>query len=275
MGRVKRPPKGSHRVHYEWLYGRHTVVEALRAGRRRFHTLLLAIENRPHPLLSEAIRRGEKQGLAVKKVPREQIKALLPGINHQGVALSASLYPYVPLETLLARSEADLPPLFLLLDHLQDTQNVGTLLRAAEIVGCQGVILPKRRSAAVTPAASNASAGAIEHLSIAQVSSLDQAVASLQKVGVWVYALAGASNATSVYDADLRGPVAFIVGSENQGVGALLRRRSDAVLALPMWGRTNSLNAATAGAIALYEARRQQLAGKQIDNQEAAVHTSS
>jgi len=260
MGRVKRlsrPDAGGRRTAEEWLYGRHAVVEALRAGRRRVYRLWLANGNKPHPLLQEAATRAAGR---VRRLPRAQLDALLPAVNHQGIALQVSGYPYVDLgDWRVAAGVGKLPRLFLLLDHLQDAQNVGTLLRAAEAAACTGVILPNRRAAAITPAASNASAGAVEHLAVAQVASLDQAVAFLAKQGVWVYALAGDPEATSIYTANLRGDIALIVGSEGKGVSPLLRKRSDGSLSLPMWGRIASLNAATAGAIALYEVRRQQL----------------
>ncbi len=259
MGRLKRslrPVPGKRQAESEWLYGRHAVLEALRAGRRRVDQLLLAAGNKPHPLLREAAALAKDRA---RRLPRAQVDALLPGVNHQGIALQVSPYPYVDLgDWRIAARARSLPRLFLLLDHLQDAQNVGTLLRAAEAVGCAGVILPNRRAAAITPAASNASAGAVEHLAVARVANLGQAAAFLVKQSVWVYALTGKPEATAIYDVALRGDIALIIGNEGKGVSALLRKRSDGLLSLPMWGQVASLNAATAGAIALYEVRRQQ-----------------
>lgn len=175
------------------------------------------------------------------------------GANHQGVALEAESYRYTAFEDLLAR-----PGTVLVLDHLQDPQNVGALLRAAEAAGVAGVVIPENRAAEVTPAVVNASAGAVEHLRIATVPSLTRAIESLKGSGRWIAGLDSGPGSTDIYLADIPSPVALVLGAEGGGLGTLLKKSCDLILALPMHGRIASLNAATAGSIGLYELLRRE-----------------
>jgi 23S rRNA (guanosine2251-2'-O)-methyltransferase len=147
--------------------------------------------------------------------------------------------------------ERDESPLLLILDTLQDPQNLGTLLRTGEIVGAHGVLLPYRRTATVTPAVVNASSGASEHMLVAQV-NLAQAITELKDHGIWVIGLESDPNAQPLEEVDLSGPLALVVGSEGQGMRALVRKSCDQLIRLPMRGQVKSLNAAVAGSVALY-----------------------
>jgi 23S rRNA (guanosine2251-2'-O)-methyltransferase len=158
------------------------------------------------------------------------------------------------LDLAAQRSE---PALLLLLDHLQDPQNVGTLLRTAESIGIHGVVLPARRAVAVTPAVVNASSGATEHLPIATVSNLAQTIATLQQAGLWVVGLENDPAAQEFDQADLGGPLAFVLGAEGPGLARLTRDRCDFLVRLPLAGQIASLNAAVAGSIVLYHTWRQ------------------
>jgi len=143
-----------------------------------------------------------------------------------------------------------------LLDHLQDPQNVGTLLRTAEAVGVHGVLLPGRRAAEITPAVVNASAGAVEHLQVVVVTNVAQSIAEIQRAGVWVAGLEDDPAAQLYDEADLDLPLAIVVGAEGPGLARLTRERCDFLLRLPMRGQIASLNAAVAGSIMLYQAAR-------------------
>lgn len=239
----------------ELLYGRNAVTEALRARRRSLRRLVVAGGAREGGLkgLVEEARRAK---VALAEVPREQIDRAVPGSNHQGVLLEAEPYPYVDGDDLL-RAEVEGGPLYLLLDQLQDPQNVGTLLRSAEAVGVTGVIIPEHRAAAITPAVVNASAGATEWLQIARVTNLARTLARLKERNVWVAGLEGVSGARPIDDADLRGALAIVVGSEGSGISRLVRESCDFLVRLPMHGQIGSLNAAVAGSIALYAVDRQ------------------
>jgi 23S rRNA (guanosine2251-2'-O)-methyltransferase len=226
------------------------VAEALR-GRRRARALLLAEgikeDDRVRRLAEDAVRRG----VPVVRVPRADLDRRTAFANHQGVALEASAYPYVPFDDLIDTSGT-----ILLLDHLQDPQNFGTLLRAAEATGVAGVVLPRERTVDVTPAVVNASAGAVEHLRVARVPNLSRAIEDLKSAGWWAAALDVGDDAADIFHAPIPTPLALVVGAEGEGVGPNVRRHCDLVLAIPMLGRIASLNAATAGSVALFELLR-------------------
>jgi 23S rRNA (guanosine2251-2'-O)-methyltransferase len=241
----------------ETLYGRNAVREALRAARRRVRQIILAEGIRRSDTVVDILRLAEERGIAIHRVERRQLDEL-GDVNHQGVAADVDAYPYVGLDAILegARSR-DEPPLLLLLDCLQDPQNLGTLLRTAEAVAVHGVLIPDRRAAQITPAVSNASAGAVEHLLIGQVTNLVRAMEELQSQGVWVVGLEQAAQASDYRATDLNMPLALVIGSEGQGLRRLVRERCDLLIELPMRGDINSLNASVAGSIALYEAWQQ------------------
>jgi 23S rRNA (guanosine2251-2'-O)-methyltransferase len=150
--------------------------------------------------------------------------------------------------------------LVLVLDQVQDPQNFGTLLRTCDAVGVTAVVMLDRRQVEVTPAVVNASAGAVEHLAVCLANNLGRAIEALQEVGLWVYALQAGEGASLYTEVDLKGPLGLVVGSEGRGVSRLVRERCDGALQIPMVGRIESLNAAVAGSVVLYEALRQRTA---------------
>jgi 23S rRNA (guanosine2251-2'-O)-methyltransferase len=238
------------------LYGRHAVLECLRANRRKAHRLTMAEGLKDAPIVREIAGLARQRGVPVASAPRASLDAISD--HHQGVALSAADYPYASVDDILAHATArGEPPLILILDALQDPQNFGNLIRAADAAGAHGIVIPERRSVAVTPAVVNASAGAVEHLRVAMVVNLAREVEALKGRDVWVAALQDDPRAQDLYAADARGPLALIVGSEGEGVSRLLRERADFLLKLPMRGQVASLNASVAGAVALYEILRQ------------------
>jgi 23S rRNA (guanosine2251-2'-O)-methyltransferase len=246
----------------ELLYGRNAVREALRAKRRRLRRLLLAEGVREGGPVAELTALAAAAGVPIEQSERRMLDDLTDGANHQGVVLEAGPYRYATLDDMLAlaTSRGELP-LLLLLDHVQDPQNVGTLLRTADVVGAHGVVLPDRRAAGITPAVVNASAGAVEHVLIAQVVNLVQAIDVLKASGVWIGGLEDDPRAVP-YDSqrsDL--PLALVVGAEGPGLGRLVREHCDFLLKLPMAGNVASLNAATAGSIALYSLWRRRDGG--------------
>lgn len=234
----------------EWIYGRQAVREVLRAGRRDVFLLHLAEGSRPQGPLEEILDLARRKNIRVEKVTSAALDRL--GGNHQGVAVEAAEYPLTPLEEILARSEAAGPQaLLLILDQIQDPQNLASLLRTAEAAGVDGVILPLRRAAGVTPAVVNASSGAVEHLAIAQA-NLAQAIEEIKRRGIWVAGLDLDPAGESIFEADLTGPLVLVIGSEGEGLRPLVRKSCDRSLQLPMFGKIDSLNAAAAGSIALY-----------------------
>ncbi len=244
----------------EVLYGRNAVAEALRANRRRFYRLLVAQNLARTKAVETVVRLAKQRNVPVIAVERSHINRIFEKEqgHHQGVALEVGAYPYVSWQDMLTFAEhANQKPLLLMLDCLQDPQNVGSLLRTAEVVGVHGVILPKRRAVSVTPAVVNASAGAVEHMHVNRVSNLAQTLERLKRTGVWAVGLEDVPEAIDYTAADLDRPLVLVVGSEGKGISRLLRERCDFLIRLPMRGRTGSLNAAVAGSIALYEIDRQ------------------
>ena len=238
----------------EWIAGRNPVYEALRAHRRQPFQLLVARNVRPEGHLPEILKLAQARRLPVREASREQLDQM--STHHQGVALEVSAYPYAALEDLIAfsRQQAE-APFFLLLDLIQDPQNLGSLLRTADIMGVHGVIIPLAQSAQITPSVVHASSGAVEHLFVAQY-NLAQAIDRLKTLDVWVYGLDESPTSRTPEQLRMSGGLALVVGNEGTGLRDLVRKKCDDLLRLPMYGHIESLNAAVAGSIALYLARQ-------------------
>ena len=193
-------------------------------------------------------------GIPISYAHRTELDSIVGSSHHQGVALEASGYPYVYLEDLAERASPN--GLFLALDHLQDPQNLGTLLRTAEAVGVTGVIIPSRRSAGITPAVAKASAGAVEYLRVARIANLARALNLLQDAGAWLVGLEKVPEAIRYDSRRWELPLAVIVGSEGKGISRLVREKCDWLTYIPMWGNVASLNAAISGSLFLYQVAR-------------------
>jgi 23S rRNA (guanosine2251-2'-O)-methyltransferase len=247
----------------EWLFGRQAVRESLRAGRRQPSRLLLLEGAARAPIIDEITAAAQQQHIPIEKCSRQIIGRVLGHEEHQGVALETSGYPYVDIHAMLdlARTRQE-PPLLLLLDLIQDIHNLGSLLRTAEAVGVHGVVIQERRAAGVTPATVNTSSGAVEHLLVAQVTNLVKEIERLKsretsRTDVWIAGLEDTPGARPYTEVNMILPLAIVVGSEGAGLRRLVRERCDWLMSIPMHGQINSLNAAVAGSLALYEALRQ------------------
>jgi 23S rRNA (guanosine2251-2'-O)-methyltransferase len=241
----------------EVLYGRNAVREALRAGRRKVYKLILAQGVKETGVVADVATLASKSGVAIQRVERRQLDRI-GDFRHQGIAAEVTQYPYIRLETILAEADQrQETPLLLMLDCLQDPQNFGALLRTAEITGVHGVVIPKRRAVGITPAVVNSSAGATEHLLVAQVTNLVRAMEELKSKGLWIVGLEDVPQAPPYSQSDLTLPMTLVVGSEGRGMGRLVKETCDVLIRLPMRGKVSSLNVAVAGSIALYEVWRQ------------------
>jgi 23S rRNA (guanosine2251-2'-O)-methyltransferase len=234
--------------------GRRPVEEAF-VARRGAHRLLVVPQRRQ--ALDRLVLHATSLRIPVVEVEGGTLTAIAGFDGHQGVALVVAPRRWASLDDVLAlAAQRDEPPLVLALDSLEDPQNVGTLLRSAEATGVHGALFPTRRQAPLTPAAVKASAGAVEHLLLVPVDDLPGALADLHARGVRIVGADGEAP-LSAREAELRGPVAIVVGSEGRGLGPAVRRRCDLLVRIPMHGRIDSLNAAVAGSILLYEAAAQ------------------
>lgn len=235
----------------ETIFGRNPVYEILKANRRRAHKLMVAEGSIERGSLKRLLTRAKGMGIPVTRVQRRTLDRKFE--HHQGVGIVVDPYPYVSTKMILDQAEASGEPLLLLLlDTLQDPQNFGTLLRTAESVGIHGVIIPKKRGVGVTQAVVGASSGASEHLLISK-DNLVGAISLIKDRGAWVVGLENLPEAQLLGQVDLSGAIALVVGHEGQGMRRLVRQSCDYLVRLPMRGRIESLNAAVAGSITLYE----------------------
>lgn len=235
----------------EWITGRNPVMEVLQAKRRQVFRLMLAGGVEERGRIPDILRIAAERNIPVERVPRERLDRL--GENPQGVAAEVGGYPYVDLADILDRAASSGEDLFVLvLDVIQNPQNLGTLLRTAEVAGVHGVVIPQHRAAEVTPAVVSASAGASEYLLVTQ-GNITRSLEQLKQAGAWVIGLAGEEGDESTAEKTLNGPVAIVVGNEGEGIRPLVRRSCDFMLSLPMRGHIESLNAAVAGSIVLYQ----------------------
>jgi 23S rRNA (guanosine2251-2'-O)-methyltransferase len=235
----------------EWIIGRNPVMEVLVTKRREVFRLLLATNVEEKGRVAEMTQMARARKIPVERVAREKLASM--GENPQGVALEVSRYPYVDISDITTLAERKQEDLFLLmLDLVQNPQNLGTLLRTAEAAGVHGVLIPPHRAAEVTPAVVSASAGATEHLLIAQ-GNLVQICKELKKDNAWVIGLEGGEGSKRIQDVPLKGPIVLIVGNEGEGMRPLVKDTCDFLLSLPMLGNIESLNAAVAGSIVLYQ----------------------
>ncbi len=237
----------------EHLYGRRAVYEALRANRRRVSTLLIAEGTEESGVIRDLLSLAAEREVPVRRAPRAVLADMARTPDHQGVALKVEDYPYVDMEQALALAqERNEPPFLLILDLLQDPQNVGALLRVAEAVGVHGVVIQERRAVGITPAVVNASSGAVEHLNVALVKNLVNAMRRLKESGVWMVGMEAAPDAKPLDQVNLGGAVGLVLGSEGKGLRRLVHETCDLTIQLPMRGQVASLNVATAGAVGLY-----------------------
>ncbi|OWR26902.1 23S rRNA (guanosine(2251)-2'-O)-methyltransferase RlmB [Saccharibacillus sp. O23] len=240
----------------ELIAGKHSVAEALRAG-RSINKIWIAEgtqQKQMQPILTEA----KKRGVVVQTADKRKLDTLVPGIQHQGVVAQAAPYVYAEVEDLLAAAAAkDEDPFLLILDEIEDPHNLGSILRTADCTGVHGVIIPKRRSAQVNATVSKTSAGAAEYVPVARVSNLAQTMEKLKEAGVWI-AGTDVRAEGEIYETDVfKGPVALVIGNEGEGMGRLVRETCDVLVKLPMQGQINSLNASVAAGVVMYEVLRQ------------------
>ena len=242
----------------EWIYGRNPVEEALAAGRRTASEIVLPPATPDEDDQLARIRdEARARRLVIRTMERDQLDRLTRFGHHQGVALKTTGYPYVGLEDILADVEADDQATVIVLDHLEDPQNVGSILRTASAIGATGVVIPEDRASGITPAAVRASAGGAEHVKVAHVVNLVRAIGALKEAGLWFTGLDWGKDARSYTEIDFTGRVGLVVGAEGRGISRLVRDNCDFIGVLPMPGGFESLNAGVAAAVTMYEIIRQ------------------
>jgi len=238
------------------LYGIHPVYEALAAGRRKFKTLYIS-KRRKTKGIQGLLERAQAEGIPIQYREQDYFRSLLGGSVHQGVAARAGDYPLVDIGAILRKAETDARlPIVLALDGIVDPQNLGSLIRTALAMGAHGIILAKDRSAHLSPSVSKASAGAMEHTLIARVPNLVAALKELKGAGLWVVG-AHVGSDQRVDEADFNLGLVLVIGGEEKGIRPLVRKTCDYLVSVPQENVVDSLNAAVAGAIIMYEVVRQ------------------
>ena len=239
------------------IEGRNAVIEALRAGTSIDKIYLQKGET--DRTLGHIASTAREKGIVVVDADKRKLDFMSRTHAHQGVIALASVREYVSVADILndAREKGE-APLIVVCDEISDPHNLGAIIRTAECAGAHGVIIPKRRSAGLTSVVGKTSAGAVSYVPVARVPNIAALLKELQKEGVWVFGTA-AEGTTTLYDADLKGPAAIVIGSEGDGMTRLVREGCDFLVSIPMKGKISSLNASAAAAILLYEAVRQRL----------------
>jgi len=237
------------------ILGRNAVLEALDAG-VAVDKVYIA-KGDIDAALRHIASRAREAGAVVVEADRRKLDFMSMGQAHQGVLTIAAVKDYVDLEDILAHAaERGEPPLVVLCDALSDPHNLGAIIRTAEAAGAHGIVIPKRRSAGITPIVQKTSAGAVNHMPVARVPNLTAAIKTLQKAGLWIYG-ASMEGEKTLWETDLQGPMGLVIGSEGDGLGRLVAEHCDFLVRIPMAGKVSSLNASVSAALMLYEIVRQ------------------
>ncbi len=237
------------------IYGRNPVIEALDANRQIDRICLQ--DGLRHSQISKITAMAKEKRIPLRFVGRKKLDELAEGGNHQGVVAFAAAHAYSEVDDILelAKKKGE-PPFILIADELSDPHNLGSIIRTANAAGMHGVIIPKNRSVSLNSTVAKVSAGAVEYIPVARVANIAQTIEILKQKGVWV-AGTDLSAADYHYDADLKGPLAIVIGSEGKGISRLVREKCDFLVKIPMIGEIESLNASVAAGILIYEAVRQ------------------
>lgn len=236
------------------VFGRQPVLEALRSGQEV--NKLLVVRGQRQGSIREILALAKDSGIVVQEVDRTVLDKISDGGNHQGVLAQLADVRYWSLEELLAKPHAsDWPPFLVLLDGIQDPHNLGSILRSAEAMGVDGVIIPQRRAVGVTGTVMKSSAGAANYVPVCRVTNLPSTMDVLKKAGFWLVG-ADMSGATC-YTQDLTGAIALVIGGEGSGLSRLVQEKCDFLSSIPMRGQINSLNASVAAALLMFEVTRQ------------------
>ena len=239
------------------IEGRNAVIEALRAGENIDKIFIQKGET--DKTLGHIASKARAAGIVVVAADKRKLDGMSRTHAHQGVIALAAMREYVSVEDILEKAaEKGEKPLIVICDEISDPHNLGAIIRTAECAGAHGIVIPKRRSAGLTAVVAKTSAGAVAHMPVARVANIPSLIKDLKKQGVWVFGTA-AKGTTNLYEADLKGAAAIVIGSEGDGMTRLAEENCDFLVSIPMKGKLNSLNASAAAAILLYEAVRQRL----------------
>lgn len=238
------------------LYGRHPVLTALE-NKRSLNRIWLLPRLRYDPRFLGLLAEAKANGAVIDEVNKQRLDQITGNANHQGIAAQSAPYEYTELADLIESAKAKLTnPVIVAVDGITDPHNLGAIIRTAEALGAQGIVIPQRRSAGITSTVAKVAAGALETFAVSRVVNLGRALEELKAEGFWIYGTV-ADASQSIHEVEFSGPIVVVIGSENEGLGLLTQRQCDFLVTIPLQGSTPSLNASVAAGMALYEIYRQ------------------
>ncbi|MDH6061764.1 23S rRNA (guanosine(2251)-2'-O)-methyltransferase RlmB [Chrysosporum bergii ANA360D] len=247
---VSKPPEDS-----DLIYGRHPVLSALESERRLnriWITTRLRYDHRFHHLLLQA----KENGTVIDEVEPRRLDQITDRANHQGIAAQVAPHDYIELPDLIAQAKSVTEPVIVVAEGITDPHNLGAIIRTAEAIGAQGLVIPQRRASGITSTVVKVAAGALEKFSVARVVNLSRALEELKEAGFWIYGTAS-TGSQPLHTVNFSGPIVLVIGSEGEGLSMLTQRCCDVLVSIPLQGKTPSLNASVAAGMALYEIYRQ------------------
>ena len=243
------------------VYGRHSVLSALE-GDRQFNRIWIIARLRYDPRFLTLLQEAKAKGTVIDEVDNYRLNQITHGANHQGIAAQIAPYSYIELADLIERAKASTTdPVIVIADSITDPHNLGAIIRTAEALGTQGLVIPQRRSAGITSTVMKVAAGALEHFPVARVVNLTRALEQLKQAEFWIYGTAAATG-KPLHSLKWQGAIGLVIGSEGEGLSLLTQRSCDELVTIPLTGKTPSLNASVAAAISLYEIYRQRWSDK-------------
>lgn len=235
------------------IIGRNPVSEAVKSGREI--DKIIVKKGEIEGSLLPIIKKARQAGIPVIEADKHKLDALADGGNHQGVVAFCASHEYASVDDILnSAREKGSEPFVIVLDKITDPHNLGSILRTANCAGADGVIIPKRGGVGLNETVAKTSAGAIEYVPVAKVTNIAQTIEKLKKEGLW--AVGAEAGGDVMYDTDLTGPIALVIGSEGEGISRLVKEKCDFLCEIPMYGNVNSLNASVAAAVMMYEVVR-------------------
>lgn len=236
------------------IIGRNPVMEAIRSG-REIEKIFVKKGGAEGSIVS-IIKKAKEKGIIVTEVDKQKLDAMADGGNHQGIVALAAVCEYVSVQDILdAAKEKEKAPFIIICDKITDPHNLGSIIRTANCVGADGMIIPKRNSVGLNSVVAKTSAGALEYTPVARVTNIARTIDELKEKGLWI---AGADmDGEVMYKTDLKGAIGLVIGSEGEGISRLVREKCDFLVSIPMYGDINSLNASVAAAVLMYEISRQ------------------
>ena len=236
------------------IIGRNPVLEAIKAN-REIEKIFIKNGGAEGSIVS-IIKKAKEAGIIVTEVDKQKLDSMAEGGNHQGIIALAAVCEYVSVKDILdAAREKGKPPFVIICDKITDPHNLGSIIRTANCVGADGIIIPKRNSVGLNSVVAKTAAGAIEYTPVARVTNIARTIDELKDEGLWI---AGADmDGSKMYQTDLKGAIGLVIGSEGEGISRLVKEKCDFIVSIPMYGDINSLNASVAAAVLMYEISRQ------------------